>query len=57
MTAPTRCACVHDDRYECMRLRYSLPPEFNDDGIPREACECACHDDYEAVCNDEGRDE
>lgn len=46
---PTYCVCAHDDRYECMRLRSE--PQVED--MPRECCECGCHDDYEAVCNDE----
>jgi hypothetical protein len=40
------CACVHDDPYECARIRDGrhLP---DDDDYHKRACECACHDDYE----------
>lgn len=51
---PRGCACAHDDEYECFRLRYGGVPEFGiDDDMPRECCECACHDDYEDACNQE----
>jgi hypothetical protein len=41
-----RCACVATDARDCMARRYGddmLDDDERDD--PREACDCACHED------------
>lgn len=44
------CACVSDDAYRCIQIRYGLDPD--DDDYYDEACTCGCHD-----TRDEDRDE
>ena len=42
------CACVHDDAYECARIRDRISfPEIDCDDIEHRACECSCHDEDE----------
>ena len=44
------CACVNDDPYWCIALRYGYPrPVAGDD----EACECVCHDEWHQAQEDE----
>jgi hypothetical protein len=56
-----RCACVHPDAAECLRIRCGNPSndaiddEFDDD----DECRCSCHreeDDGLSMWDDEGRD-
>lgn len=50
MTEQTRaCACVSNDAYECINLRYRkgrVGFVCDLDGIDEE-CQCCCHDDYD----------
>lgn len=46
------CACVHDDPYECARIRDGGHMK-DDDDYHRTACECVCHDDYEDDWDDD----
>lgn len=50
MTVPASCACEADDAFECVRRRYPMTfDEDEDQAAASEAgrttpCECACHD-------------
>lgn len=44
-----RCACLSDDPYWCLALRYGRPCPIGPDV---EVCACVCHDDwYDAVAD------
>jgi hypothetical protein len=41
------CACLAQDRFECVAIRYRIPEADADDIEP---CECACHDEDDDDC-------
>lgn len=45
-----RCACLSDDPYWCIALRYGQPRPIGPDA---ETCECVCHDEWRDAVADE----
>ena len=50
----SNCACVSDDPFACVRMRYGRPPRpFGEHRDDDDECACACHEDYDPDADEE----